>query len=201
MAVLAVAIPHAASADSAATPAAALDHFLITSTALTAAGTLTYRDLLVVPANTSADALTPTDIGGPSERGSTCYSLAHELLERRTDRAAYPVYVALGDATIAVPVTTQLRHDSTATDDVVTARGQTRATVANANQPNVAVNVLVQAVADVRDGRLQGATFDQQTSLGNQTRLLTRSSCMIQRIDAPDPGANDSTPANVGSPA
>jgi len=172
-------LPLSASADGSDHP------YLVTTTTQSAAGTIAYRDVLVVHDDSTATAGDAATV----ERDRSCLTIAQRVLATGAAHRPYTIGVALDDEHIvAVPVTASESAPGSGARLVQAAGTAAGSVVTATDSRRIAVRIDARVLA--QDGRLEAATFQELTYLTDPLQPLEVSGCALQRLpDAPTPTA------------
>ena len=155
--------------------------YLVTTTTQTAAGTVSYRDIMIVHGRSAISA-----DSAAVERDRSCYTILQHFLADGSVRKPYTIKVALDDDhVVPVPMMTTLVAPATGAR-LVQADGDAdgRLVGASVTVP-IAVHVDVRVLA--QDGRLQAATLRESTTLQAPLQMVQVSGCAVQRLPQPQP--------------
>jgi len=170
--------------------------YLVTMTSQTANGTLAYRDVLVVRADSSI-------AGAPDsvQRDAACIAIAQRVLAEGAPRKPYAIGVALDDQhALAVPMTGSVSEPGSGAR-LVEAAGTAAGDLITASD-RVTVGVHVDARVLSHNGHLEAATFRELTFVNDPAQPVAVSACSMQRIpQAPADAAPASPEAAAPSPA
>jgi hypothetical protein len=177
-------IPLSGSADTLDQP------YLVTSTSQSAAGTVSYRDVLIVRSDNTAVAPNPDAV----DRDRACYTILQRVLTTGAVTKPYTIGIALDDANV-VPVPMKASVEQPAAGArLIEADGDAGGDLVSASaQISIAVHVDARVLA--RGGHLESATLSAVTYTTNPMQTVEASGCTIQRLPQAPVNAVAPTPA------
>jgi hypothetical protein len=179
-------IPLAGSADTVEQP------YLVTTTSQTAAGTVSYRDVMIVRGDNTAVAPNAEAV----DRDRACYTILQRVLTTGAVTKPYTISIELDDENV-VPVPMKARVQRPAAGArLVQANGDAGGALINATA-QIGIGVHVDARALAQDGRLEAATLTTLTYTTNPMQTVETSGCAIQRLPQAPPSDDAEPPATA----
>jgi hypothetical protein len=127
------------------------------------------------------------EIASNSQDGAvTCYNMAMNALARQNepinvpDAAPAAVFVRFGASVVRIPLTPQAIQTQGRSSEI--ALGGRSSGTFSIGDTSVDAGIIINATVAADAGELRGATFEEIHYLGTPTHVITRSTCVLQRM-------------------
>jgi hypothetical protein len=181
--------PVGASADSTDQP------FLVTTSATTPGGTVSFRDVMIVRGN---DTGVSSDLAA-AVRDRSCYLMFQHVLTNASDRKPTTLSVALDDAHVVPIAVKESIAEPAVGARLVEAIGDGGGDLVSATA-DVPIDVHVDLRVLTQDGELQAATYREATSVASPGQAVAVSSCSVQRLPQVPSDPNAASPSQPVTP-